>query len=224
MSGGFDEVSNGLIAPNSPWYTITGYPQYDQTKARELVAKVKETNGGKFAFTVIGATDKQTQLGFQLLQEQWREVGIDATVELSDAAKVIINVVTGNYQAVSWSQFDSPTPYADGVWWDPRGAIAPPPSPSTSPATRTKRSEPRSRPVQRRRTSRSSTSRWRSCRSRLAADVPYIWLTHTRRVDDRGGPRREREQLAPAQRGRRHGRREGPGHGSRLRTPSTRSG
>ena len=34
-----------------------------------------------------------------------------------EQAKLIITVVTGGYQSVSWGQFDAPNPILDGVWW-----------------------------------------------------------------------------------------------------------
>jgi ABC-type transport system substrate-binding protein len=175
---GFHEVANGPFAPSSPWYAPSGYPQYDPAKARELVEQVKARTGTDFAFNVVGPDDAETRLGAQVLQQQWAEVGITATIELLPAAANIITVISGDYQASMWGQFDSPDPYADGVWWSPDLAVPPPeftlnfarnldPEIGTALATGAASPDPA---VQR--------EQMAIVQQRLGADAPYIWLVH----------------------------------------------
>lgn len=180
VHGGFHEVANGPIAPSSPWFAPSGYPQFDQTKARELVEQIKAQNGGEFAFTIVGPDDAETRLGAQILQAQWSEVGIDATIELLPASANIITVISGDYQAAMWGQFDSPNPYADGVWWSPDLAVPPPeltlnfarnkdPQIGAALATGAGTIDPAVQKEQ-----------MGIVQQRLGADAPYIWLVHLR--------------------------------------------
>jgi len=177
---GFHEVANGPIAPSSPWFSPSGYPQYDPVKAKELVDQVKAANNGEFAFKLVGADDAETRFGAQVLQEQWAAVGITATIELLPAQANIIKVISGDYQASMWGQFEAPNPYADGVWWSPELAVAPPeltlnfarnndPEIGTALATGAATLDP---DVQR--------EQMGIVQQRLGADAPYIWLVHLR--------------------------------------------
>lgn len=180
VSLGFDEVANGPMAPNSPWYAKTDYPQYDPAKARELVDRAKARHGGKIEFTLQGGADQETQVGAQALQQQWADVGIEVKVDLQESAKVIIGVVAGSYQAVMWNQFDSPNPFADGVWWDPRGAKAPPEF--TLNFARNKDDTIGAALEEGGATPDIAKQRqaFAVVQQRLAEDVPYVWLSHQR--------------------------------------------
>lgn len=175
---GFHEVANGPFAPSSPWFAPSGYPQHDPVKAKELVDAVKARNGGTFTFTVVGPNDPETRFGAQVLQKQWAEVGITVTIDLLEASANIIKVISGDYQAAMWGQFDSPDPYADGVWWSPDLAVPPPEftlnfarnrDPEIGVALTTGAGSP-DPAVQR--------QQMAIVQQRLGADAPYIWLVH----------------------------------------------
>ncbi len=178
MTGGFNELANGPFAKSSPWYKDTAYPQFDQAKAKELVDKVKAKHGS-FRFKLSGGPDPQTQKLQQLLQQQWSAVGIDIELETLEQATLIINVVSGSYQATSWEQFDAPNPALDGVWWEPQLAVAPPAfslnfarnkdeAIGTALATARGSDDPA-----------KVKAAIGAVQDRLAADVPYVWLYHT---------------------------------------------
>jgi peptide/nickel transport system substrate-binding protein len=180
VHGGFHELANGPFAPSSPWFTATDFPSYDPAKAKALVESVKAKNGGEFSFTMIGADDAETTIGAQILQEQWAAVGITATIELAPASANIISVISGGYQATMWGQFDSPNPYADGVWWSPLLAVPPPEltlnfarndDPAIGVALEAGNASP-DQDVQH--------QQMGVVQERLTADVPYIWLVHLR--------------------------------------------
>ncbi len=88
--------------------------------------QVKDAHGGSFHFKVQGGAEAGNNAVLQMLQQQWRDVGIDAEIETVEQAKNIIEVVTGSYQAVQWQQFDSAGPSNDDVWWLPENALDPP--------------------------------------------------------------------------------------------------
>ena len=119
QTGGLNEPARGPFPPSSPWYVPTTYPEYDKDAAKQLVQQVKASHGGEFTFRILGGTDATSLSGLQLLQAQWKEVGIDAQIATSEQAKLITDVALGNYQATAWRQFDSPHPLGDSIWWHP---------------------------------------------------------------------------------------------------------
>jgi ABC-type transport system substrate-binding protein len=125
LNGGSTEAANGIFQPSSPWYADSGYPQYDPAKAKELVDKVKAKHGS-FTFEAMASPSQDGQRGQQILQQQWADVGIDVQLKTVEQATIIINVVTGNFQATNWLQFSAPDPVLDSLWIDPKLATKPP--------------------------------------------------------------------------------------------------
>ncbi len=122
VEAGLFEPANGPFSPTSKWYTPAVkdiYPQYDPAKAKEYVDKVKAKHGGAFSFTFIGTPSPAAATAMQQLQQQWAAVGIDATIAPVEQAPMIVQVLTGKYDAVLWQQFDSPHPLGDSIWWHP---------------------------------------------------------------------------------------------------------
>ena len=179
-TGGFEEVADGPFAPTSPWYAKTDYPAHDQTKARELVERAKGRHGGRIAFTLAVVANGTEQEAAQVLQQQWSAVGIEATIDVREQAKHIINVVTGGYQATVFAQFDAPSPLADGIWWDPDGAVAPP----AFSLNFARNKDPRigeALDASQASTDRSAQKEQLAIvQQQLAKDLPYVWLTHQR--------------------------------------------
>ncbi len=176
----FEDPVNGMEEPSSPWYTATDYPQFDLDKARAMVAQAKGRHGGKLEFTLLSYPDPAAQVAAEVLQQQWAEAGFDVKIDLQELAPVIIRVVQGTYQAVRWGQFGAPNPYADGVWIDPSGAVAPPTFSLNF--ARNKDDE-----IGRALAAGIAASdvavqkqQFAVIQQRLAADLPYVWLTSGR--------------------------------------------
>lgn len=173
------EAAKGPFPPTSPWYTETDYPDYDPAAAQDLVEQVKARHGGQFSFSILAPPDAAAVQGIQFVQEQWRQVGIDATIENTDQASLITKVATGGYQATVWRQFDSPHPLGDSVWWHPNtakpvGEIG---------LNFARNSNPRIGELldQARETTDPAQEKelYQEVQRELAKDVPYIWLYHT---------------------------------------------
>jgi len=181
LEGLFDDAE-GPFAPGSKWHAPTGYPSYDPVKATELVEKVKATHGGRFGLTLTGVASPGTTETLQFLQQQWQSVGIDTTIDLVEQAKMIIEVVSGGYQAVLWQQFDSPYPPLDAVWWSP-DSWHPIPEFSLNFA---RNNDPRIL-VELEKTVRSEDESVRvdamkRVASLLGEDIPYLWLYHSHQL------------------------------------------
>jgi len=178
MTGGFSEVADGPFATSSPWYTPTGYPDYDVAKAKALVEKVKAKHGGEFTVDLLGGGDSDTIKLEQLIQSEWSAAGITVNLQTIEQATLIIDVVTGGYEAVSWQQFDAPNPTLDGVWWSPELAVAPP-------AFSLNFARNNDQQIGDALTAARSTTdpakqkeQLAIVTRRLAVDVPYVWLYH----------------------------------------------
>jgi ABC-type transport system substrate-binding protein len=176
---GLNEPAKGPFPPSSPWYVPTTYPDYDKDAAKKLVEQVKADHGGEFTFRVLGGSDASSLSGLQLLQSQWREVGIDAQITPTDQAKLITDVALGNYQATAWRQFDSPHPLGDSIWWHPNTA-----KPIGELALNFARNKDerigaaldaaRETPDK-----QHEKELYGDVQQYLAEDIPYIWLYHT---------------------------------------------
>jgi ABC-type transport system substrate-binding protein len=178
MTNGFDEVADGPFGTTSPWYVPTGYPDYNPEKAKELVEKVKAKHNGDFTVHLIGSTSSNSLKLQQVMQGQWQAAGITTTLETIEQASLIIQVVTGNYMAVGWLQFDEPDPIIDSIFWDPEIAT---PLPSFSLNFPRNRDEEISKALAAARATPDRAEQKKQfgiVSQRFAADVPYLWLYH----------------------------------------------
>jgi ABC-type transport system substrate-binding protein len=176
---GLNEPARGPFSPTSRWYTDTTYPEYDKDAAKKLVEQVKARHGGSFTFRVRGGSDASSLAGLQLLQDQWRQVGIDAQITPIEQARLITDVATGNYQATAWRQFDSPHPLGDSVWWHPNtarpiGEIGLNFARNKDERIGVALDQARETPDR-----ELETQLYRDVQQYLAEDIPYIWLYHT---------------------------------------------
>lgn len=172
------EPASGAYAKSSKWYTPSGYPDFNENEARRLVEKVKAAHGSfKFTFAV-GSSSTEAQRDLQWLQQHWADLGIDVTIETTEQAKQIIQVVTGNYQATLWQQFDSPHPVDDAIFWLPEESK---PIPQFSlnfarfadPEIKTALAEARTTGDP-----QVELEAYRKVQRRQGEMVPYVWLYH----------------------------------------------
>jgi len=179
LLNGLYEAADGPYAPSSPYYVKTDYPQFDQAKARELVEKVKAKNNGTFTFEVEGPAGSGTDQGLQLLIAQWAEVGIDARIRTREQAAGLIAVVTGDYQATLWQQFDSPSPISEVVWWIPENAKPIPEFALNFARNKDQAISDAAKVLTQNEDPKVQLEQFKILQDRLAADVPYVWLYHT---------------------------------------------
>jgi peptide/nickel transport system substrate-binding protein len=96
----------------------TGYYPYDLQKAKdEIDAYKKETGESDFTFTLTGiASPDELQL-LQLLVAQWKDLGINATIDTHAQTDLIQQLVFGNYQAIVTRSYGYIDPDFDFVFW-----------------------------------------------------------------------------------------------------------
>jgi ABC-type transport system substrate-binding protein len=173
--------ANGPFNPASKWYNPDvedAYPQFDPTKAQELVDEY-ESEVGPIEFT-LGTTPVQSnQDAIAFLATQWSAVGIDVEQITTEQGQFILDAVTGDFEANLWRQFGSPDPDGDYVWWVSQNA---------NPIGEFSLNFARNRDTEiddGMNTGRESDvvadreSAYDEVQVRLADDVPYVWLNHT---------------------------------------------
>jgi ABC-type transport system substrate-binding protein len=175
---GVGAPATGPFFPGSPYYSDTGYPQYDLAKAKQLVDAVKADKG---AFTIKLGTET-TAAGLQLVQnvqDQWHQAGITTQIEQLEAVQFINNAVLGNYDVYTWIQGATIDPDTNYVWWS-TDTVAPPGVPALNFA---RNKDPQIQAaLQQARSSNDPAVRvsaYQTIARRLAADIPYVYVSRT---------------------------------------------
>jgi ABC-type transport system substrate-binding protein len=177
-NSGLGTPSTGLFSPGSKWYAPTGYPSYNQRKARALVAAYKADHGGAaptFSLQLGGTTDEDL---CQQLQQMWKASGIIvSSIDSVDPNSTITNALDGDYQASSWSQYEAADPDQNYSFWATKniapigqGAInfARFGNATIDAALNTGRSDP---------DISTRIKAYQTVSDQFAKDVPYVWLT-----------------------------------------------
>jgi ABC-type transport system substrate-binding protein len=176
LGNGLTKPSEGPFIQGSPYYAPTGYPGYNPARARALVADYQKEKGPiSFKFGNV-ATARYRQEN-ELLQAMWKAVGINTDIVLVEQAPYIFNAIVGDYQAYGWRQFNSPDPDANYTWWS-IGTVAPVGKQALNFArfkdlqveAGLQAGRTQVDPIVR-------TAAYKLVAERLAAVVPYIWLT-----------------------------------------------
>jgi peptide/nickel transport system substrate-binding protein len=120
-------VGEGVQTPSSPFPPSSkwglpedqnGYPSFDLDRAKELVDQYEsETGESSLRFVLSATADIDTQKVAQLVQSQWEEAGIDASIEQLDSSAFISKVVQGDYQAAFFNIYSSPDPDQNYYFW-----------------------------------------------------------------------------------------------------------
>lgn len=176
-----EQRADGPFNKDGDWYVNPNYPQYDLAKAKQLVEEWKSQNGGAAPkFTLSSTPSPDVAKVTQALQDQWKQAGFDVTLETGEQTKIILNAVTGNYQAVYFRQFSAPDPDGDTHWWIGQNATAKGTiglnfarikNPDLDAALAKGRNSPA---LADRKAAYGDVARI------LADQVPYVWLHHTR--------------------------------------------
>ena len=115
----------------------------------------------------------------QFLQAQWKEFGIDVTINAIEQAPLIVKILTGDYQATMWTQFDSPHPLGDSIWWHPNTATEIPDFALNFARNKDERIGEALDAAREEPDPAKERELYQDVQRYLAEDNPYIWLYHT---------------------------------------------
>ena len=169
------ERIDGLFLPSSPFYRPTDYPLPDPKGASALIAAYTRDHGTP-SVTISSTPDPRTLQLVQVIDQMWSEVGVHVTITVVQQADAIIDLLTGEYQAVPSAQFDAVNPDLNYPWLstttvEPIGTVglnfARNDDPVIEAALRTGRST---------REAATRVAAYRTVNDRLARDLPYAWI------------------------------------------------
>jgi peptide/nickel transport system substrate-binding protein len=91
--------ANGPFKASSPWFADVEFPSHDPDRVRELVAGYEADAGEPLSFTVQVSEDTADLRTAQTIQQQVESLGIDMRIAVTDEQTLLVNSVTGNYEA-----------------------------------------------------------------------------------------------------------------------------
>jgi ABC-type transport system substrate-binding protein len=178
-------VDKGVNTPtNQPFVTGTayyvadaGYPAYNPSKAKALIAEVQSETGKPVSFTLQSTNSAYSVQVVQFLQNQLEAVGMQVTLTQVQQADQINNALAGSFQATSWRQFAAVDPDLNYLWWSPTEIFGTGP---TAIATNFARNADSQIEIllQEGRTSTNPATRaqaYQAIAKRINQDIPYIW-------------------------------------------------
>ncbi len=180
IGAGVLRPATGPFSEGEEWYVAdTGYPSYDPEGARrELERYRSETGASELAFTLRATAGDEMERVAAILQAQWAQVGIRATVMPVEQASYINEVVVGNYDAAMFRQFSYVFPDSNYIFWHSSTARGPGQvsinfTQTRSPALDAALDAARATndPVELRRL-------YETAQRELNAQLPYVWLYH----------------------------------------------
>ena len=122
-----DLVGEGVSIPTSPWAPSNpwgmpddqnGYVDYDIEKAKaELELYKQDTGETTLSFGLAGLPDVDGTRVLQLLQSQWKEIGIETQIETLEQTAYITKIATGDYQAAFFRNYGYSDPDMNYYFW-----------------------------------------------------------------------------------------------------------
>jgi peptide/nickel transport system substrate-binding protein len=123
------QIGVGVQVPTSPWSprspwglpsSQNGYVAYNLAQAKAQVAQYDHDTGQTgLALTLSGVPSVQDARTLQAVQAQWRQAGIDASIQTFEQTAYITRVATGDFQASFFpgGNYGFPDPDEDYYFW-----------------------------------------------------------------------------------------------------------
>ncbi len=127
IGAGITVPAEGPFAPGDRWYDgDTGWPEHDPAAAAEAVAAYEEATGGPLAFELTSVPDGDAVRLNQTLIDQWRQVGIEASLSTVEQTQYIVDTISGGYQAAWFRNYGYTDPDFDYIFWHSKQTTEPP--------------------------------------------------------------------------------------------------
>lgn len=127
---GVDHASTGPFTPTSKYYTPTGFPQYNPTKAKQLVDEYMSEKGLTSLDLIFGTTDTPESIDSAgLIQNYLQALGpnVHVTIDPVEQSQYITDAILGSYHVFAWRQFANVDPDLNYVFWAsevPNGGVS----------------------------------------------------------------------------------------------------
>ena len=101
--------ATGPFSESSPYYDAAAKPPaFDHASARAAADRYREAHGQPLKFTLTAPSNTEAGLISQVLQEQFADAGLEATITSEEQVTLIVDIVAGRYEAGIFSLFASP--------------------------------------------------------------------------------------------------------------------
>ncbi len=119
VGGGIQSIADQPYTPDERYYVPdAGYPSYDPQKAQEEVQAYKDDTGqSSLSFTLKVPASNQQKAEAELLQSQWANVGIDASLNEMEQSTALADIFTSNFQATMFRNFAYVNPDSNYIFW-----------------------------------------------------------------------------------------------------------
>jgi peptide/nickel transport system substrate-binding protein len=124
--GGVGTPANGPFGPGQLGeLDDTGYPEFDQEKARELVEEYKADEGidGAVPMSYTTTSDPQSLGTAELLKQFWDAVGFQTEIAQIEQSQFIVTALQGDFEAFGWRNHGGYNPDAQHYWWHSEAAV-----------------------------------------------------------------------------------------------------
>jgi peptide/nickel transport system substrate-binding protein len=119
VGGGIQQVANQPYTEQEQYFVEdAGYVTYDPAKAQEEVEAYKAATGASslsFQFKVPSGGSQKVEA--ELLQAQWAEVGIEASISETEQSTFLADIFTSNFQACMFRNFAYVNPDSNYIFW-----------------------------------------------------------------------------------------------------------
>ena len=115
FGAGSVQVIDGIFLPGSPYVGHPAYPAHDAAGAKALVRQYAAAHGTP-SIQISTTSDPRTVQLVQVVQQMWGSAGIDVSITIVQQANAIIDLLTGEYQAVPSAQFGAVNPDLNYPW------------------------------------------------------------------------------------------------------------
>ena len=110
--------ASGPFGPDAVGYLDdTGFPEYDQEKAKELIAQYEAETGEPLEVTFTISNTQDVVALAQLVQSQAKEVGVTVNLEPVEQATLISRAIAGDFEALSFRNHPGGDPDLQYIWW-----------------------------------------------------------------------------------------------------------
>lgn len=109
LRGGLTEPATGPWSKDTPWYHETDYPTYDLDAAKAAVSDYEESHG-PVELSLMTLADPAAAQSGQLLQDMWKDAGVDLELDQVDQTTLVQRLITGDYEISSAYEFGAADP------------------------------------------------------------------------------------------------------------------
>jgi len=175
-----DQRADSPFEPSSKWYSKdAGFPSLDLEKARSLIAEYKAKHGdGPITFKIGTTNTAENAAIVQKLQDNWKEIGVDARPETIEQIQIITQAVTATYDTLLFRQFGAVDPDGDYHFWAPINSSEPGTFGLNFSRLEDEQLQTALDTVRQEADFTKRKAAMDTAQKRLAEMVPYIWLDH----------------------------------------------